>query len=349
MASSTSPGTLSAFQRSFCTGRIILPRHGLLRERNRRRRQHAPRPARARRAGRGNPGPAAGEGRVPQPRRVGEGQARREDDRGGGEGGAPQARRDRRRANQREHGGRAGDRGGGQGLPLHLRDAGQGQQGEAGLPEGPRRRGRRDPEPAAGGPRELLLGRGAAGARDPRRHQAGPVREPGQPPLSLRDDGAGGVGADGRTRHALRRRDGHLRHHHRCRTLPEGDEPGRKDSRRGPRGIHLLRPGEHPPVRGRGSRRGLLPWQPRPRGGGPGDPGRRPRVFPDDETADARGGPVRRWLVRYGGRSGGQGGQGAARERRGRGAAARHRAQLRLEGLRRRVGPRQLGRHARRT
>ena len=53
--------------------------------------------------------------------------------------------------------------------------------------------------------------------------------------------------ADGRTRHALRRRDGHLRHHHRCRTLPERDEPGRKDSRRGPRGIAILPAGEPGP------------------------------------------------------------------------------------------------------
>ena len=77
-------------------------------------------------------------------------------------------------------------------------------------------------------------------------------------------------------------------------------------------------PGNHDPIRG-----------------GRGDPGRRPRVVPHDPPPDVRRGPLRRGLVRDGRRRGGPRGERTARGRRGRRSAARHRTQLRLQGLRR--------------
>ena len=71
-------------------------------------------------------------------------------------------------------------------------------------------------------PRSLLLGVRPAGPRDPRRLEARPVLQPGQPALALRDHRAGDLGADRRPDHPLRHRRGHRRHDQRRRPLPQG-------------------------------------------------------------------------------------------------------------------------------
>ena len=75
---------------------------------------------------------------------------------------------------------------------------------------------------AAGVARELLLGLEPPGRGDPRRVQARPVLEPGQPAGALRDDRAGALGADRRRarRDRLLRRDG--RDDHRGRRATSG-------------------------------------------------------------------------------------------------------------------------------
>ena len=145
-----------------------------------------------------HPRPPAGEGGVPESGRLREGQAGREDARGRREGGAAKARRYRCRADERQHGSRSSARGGSQGLSLHLRDAGQDEQGEAGSSA---LGAEVIVTPTFTGRPELLRCRGEAGARDTGRLQAGPVREPGELSGPLRDDGARGVGADGRITH----------------------------------------------------------------------------------------------------------------------------------------------------
>ena len=88
----------------------------------------------------------AGEGGVPQPRRVGEGPDRDPDDRGRrGLRRAP-ARRHDRRADLRQHRRRPGDGGPGEGLPVRLRLPRQGQRGQAQRAQGVRRRGGRLPD-----------------------------------------------------------------------------------------------------------------------------------------------------------------------------------------------------------
>ena len=82
------------------------------------------------------------EARVPEPRRLGEGPHRARDDRGGRARRAAQARRDDRRADLGQHRRRARDRGGAQGLPLHLRHARQDVEREDRDAARLRRRGR---------------------------------------------------------------------------------------------------------------------------------------------------------------------------------------------------------------
>ena len=103
----------------------------------------------------------------------------------------------------RQHRARPGDRRGAQGLPLHLRDGRQAVGREAGAPAGVRRRGRPVPDqrrPGVAG--ELLLRGGAARPRHPRRLQAGPVLEPGEPAGPRADDRPRDLGADRRPDHA---------------------------------------------------------------------------------------------------------------------------------------------------
>ena len=216
---------------------------------------------------RGRQAAGAGQGGVPEPRWLGEGPDRGQDDRGGRAGGTAEARRHHRRADQRQHRGGTGHRRAGPRLPLRLRLPRQGQRGQAeragrvrgeggGLPD----RGRARP------PRLLLLGLRPAGPRDRRGVEAGPVLEPEQPGQPLRVDRAGDLAPDRGPDHPLRGGDRHRRHHQRHRSLPEGRVrgPGPGDRRRS-LGLGLLRR-QRPAVPGRGRRRGLLAGQLRPRG-----------------------------------------------------------------------------------
>ena len=121
------------------------------------------------------------------------------DDRGRRARGEAAARRDDRRADLRQHRRRARDRGGRTRLPLHLRHARQDEPGEDLDAAGLRRRGRdhadRGRARLAG---ELLQRLRPARGGDPGRLQARSVLEHEQPAGSLRDDGAGDLGADGR-------------------------------------------------------------------------------------------------------------------------------------------------------
>ena len=83
------------------------------------------------------------------------------------------------------------------GLPVRVRLPRQGQRGQAERAAGVRRRGRGLPDRGgARGPALLLQRLRPAGPRDPRRVEARPVRQPGQPALALRDDRPGALGAD---------------------------------------------------------------------------------------------------------------------------------------------------------
>ena len=156
--------------------------------------------------------------------------------------GALRAGRHDRRADERQHRGGAGDRRPGPGLPVHLRVPRQGLgRQDRGAPR-LRRRGRRVPDRGRSEPpRLVLLGVGPPGPGDPRRLEAGPVREPAEPGLARGHDRAGDLGADRGPGHPLRRRHRHRRHDHRCRPVPEGRErrPGAGDRRR-PRGLGVL-------------------------------------------------------------------------------------------------------------
>ena len=71
-------------------------------------------------------------------------------------------------------------------------------------------------------PAVLLLGQRPPGPRDPRRVEARPVLQPGQPAVPLRDHRAGALAADRRPHHPLRRGGRHRRHDQRHRPLPQG-------------------------------------------------------------------------------------------------------------------------------
>ena len=111
---------------------------------------------------------------------------------------------------------------------------------------------------AARAPRLLLLGVRPAGRRAPGRLEAGPVLQPRQPALALRDHRSGAVAADRRADHPLRGRRRHRRHDQRHRPVPQGGvrRPGAGDRRR-PGGLGLLRR-HRPALPRRGRRRGLL-------------------------------------------------------------------------------------------
>ena len=123
------------------------------------------------------------------------------------------------------------------GYRLHLRHAGQDEPGEDLDAARVRRRGR---DHADGGrPRlagELLLGLVAPRRGDPRRLQAGPVLEHGEPAGALRRDRAGDLGADRRRarrdRHLGRHRRNHLRHRPLVPRAQARGEDRRRRSRR---------------------------------------------------------------------------------------------------------------------
>ena len=148
----------------------------------------------------------AGEDRVPQPRRLGEGPDRAAHGRGGRGQRRAQARRHDHRADLGQHRRRSGDGRAGQGLLLHLRLPGQGERGQAQRAQGVRRRSGRLPDRRRAGAPGLLLQRvRPADARDAERLEARPVLQPEQPAQPLRDHGSGDLEADRRQGHALRR------------------------------------------------------------------------------------------------------------------------------------------------
>ena len=104
-----------------------------------------------------------------------------------------------RRADLGQHGRRPRDRGGDQGLPLHLRHARQDEPGEDRDAAGLRRRGRDHPDRRrARLARVVLLGLLAPRRGDSGRLQARPVLEPGQPGGPLPQHRSRALGADGR-------------------------------------------------------------------------------------------------------------------------------------------------------
>ena len=189
----------------------------------------------------------------------------------------------------------------------------------------------------------LLLGLRPPGDGDPRRVQARPVPQPGQPGGPLRLHRARAVGAERRADHAPGRRRRHRRHDHRHRALPQGAQSRPRGRRRGPGRLDLHRadPGRRQGLHGRGRRRGLLADDVRPVGRRPLDPRDRPRLLPDHAPPrDDRGHPDRRLLRPRGAR----GARGRRRDRRsggdGRGDPARRRALLPQQDLLRRVDDR---------
>ena len=186
---------------------------------------------------------AAREARVPQPGRLEQGPHRARDDRGRRARREAPARRHDRRADLRQHRRRARDRGGAEGLPLHLRDAGQDEPGEDLDPARLRRRGRdhadRRRARLAG---VLLLGLRPARRGDPGRLQARPVLEQGEPRGALPDDRRRRSGSRPRRRDRRDRDLGrHRRHDLRRRALLQGAQARGADRRRRPGGLRLHR------------------------------------------------------------------------------------------------------------
>ena len=199
-----------------------------------------------------------------EPRRIREGPDRDPDDRGGRARRPAEARRHDRRADLGQHRPRPRDRGGDQGLQVHLRDARQDEPGEDLPPARVRGRGRDHADRGrARVPRELLPRGRSARRRDPRRVPAEPVLQPREPEDPLRDHRPRDLGTDRRHGRRVRGGRGHRRHDQRRRPLPEGAEPGRPRRGRRPRGVALL--GRRaPPLPRRGDRRGLLARDVRP-------------------------------------------------------------------------------------
>ena len=134
-------------------------------------------PARPSEQGHSRPGAARpGQARILQPGQEQQGPGRDLHRRDGRKGRDAPARRHDRRGHVREYRARARPRGPGQGLQVHLRDAGQGRAGEAGSPPGARRKGRDHADRrAARVARAVHRGREASRQRDPRRLPREPV------------------------------------------------------------------------------------------------------------------------------------------------------------------------------
>ena len=260
----------------------------------------------------------ARQGRVPQPRRLGEGPDRDADGRGGRGVRRAAARRHDRRADLRQHRRRAGDGGAGQGLPLRLRLPGQGQRGQAQRAQGVRRRGGRLPDRRRARAPGLLLQRlRPADPRDRGRLEARPVLQPEQPALPLRDHRPGDLGADRRQDHPLRRRRRHRRHDQRHRPLPQGAEPRRPGRRRRPGRARSTPAAPAGPTSSRGSARTSGPTTYDRDDRRPDHRGLRRRLVRDDPPAGPRGGAAGRRLLRDGGVRGDPARPGARRHARG--------------------------------
>ena len=217
--------------------------------------RHAPGPA-----ARGHPRPRADdprEARDAQPRRLGQGSDRDPDDRRRRAARPARPGRHDRRADLGQHRARPRDRRRDPRVPLHLRDARQDERREDRVAARLRGRGRDHPDRGRPGVLGvLLLGRGTARARDPRRLPAEPVLQPGQPRDPRADHRPRDLGADRRRDRRVRRRRRHRRHDHRRRALPQADEARDHDRRRRHRGVGVHRR-RSPPLPHRGHRRGL--------------------------------------------------------------------------------------------
>ena len=202
----------------------------------------------------------AGEGRVLQSRRFGEGPHRAQHHRRRRARRAAAARRHDRRADERQHRRRTrADRPAAR-LPLRLRRARQGRRGQAGGAARLRRRGRRRRRPPSS---PTTRARTTACRTDWSQEIPGAFK-PNQyanqngPRSHYEIDRARDLARHRRARHALRRRRRHGRHDHRRGPLPAGGVGGRRaDRRRRPGGLDLLRR-TRPRVRRRGRGRGLL-------------------------------------------------------------------------------------------
>ena len=244
----------------------------------------------------------ARQGRVPQPRRLGEGPDRGPDDRRGRGQRRAEARRHDRRADLGQHrrrprAGRPAAR-----LPLHLRVPRQGQRGQAQRARGLRRRGRRLPDrgrPRA--PRQLLQRLGPADPRDRGRLEARPVLQPEQPAArtTSRPAPRSGTQTDGRITHFVTGMGtggtisgvGRFLKEQNPDVQVVGADPAGSVYSGGTGRPYLVEGvGEDfwPDTYDRGDRR-------------PGDRGLRRRLLRVHPPARPRGGPARRRLLRHGG------------------------------------------------
>ena len=187
-------------------GRVRPWMHALRRTRRRPGREHpagavGPGRRRHRRAG-------AGQGRVLQPRRQRQGPHRAAHGRGRGGVGRAAARRHDRRADVRQHRRRAGDRRPAQGLPLRVRLPGQGRartSATCSRPTAPRSSCARRPSTRTTRTPTTAPRTGSSG-RSTARGSPTSTRTRENPRVALPRHRAGGVGADRRADHALRRR-----------------------------------------------------------------------------------------------------------------------------------------------
>ena len=204
------------------------------------------------------------QGREPQPRRLGQGPDRPRDHRGRREARRAEAGRRSGRGDERQHRHRPRDRGGDQGLPLHLHHPGQDVEREDPPAARVRRGGDRGADRGAARPPRVLHpegedDRGADAGRDlrepalQRRQPARALPRATGPELWEQTEGED---------HALRVLAGHRRHRHRCGALPEGEEPEgarRRPATRSARSTSEYarnpREGAGPAVQGRGHRR----------------------------------------------------------------------------------------------
>ena len=164
--------------------------------------------------------PVYAQGRVLQSRRHRQGPHRAADHRAGRARGRAQAGRHDRRRHERQHRRRARDRGGAQGLQVHLHDARQDVAGEGAAAQGVRRRGDHHADGgAARSSRQLRDDGQAHRAGDAERDSREPVLQSANPEAHYDTTGPELWEQIRRQDHALRRRGWNRRHDHRRRPL----------------------------------------------------------------------------------------------------------------------------------